>query len=706
MLLSLALALAPLSFSGQLNDPASLPTAPKILWTVDAKTSTPPAVGPEGLCLRGPRLSLVDVETGAAKAEVPAGEGRVWTWVQRANDNTWLATAMRTSGSGGTRLARFSADLGTELWSVEGGAGWFRGRAITDKLVIGNNDDGLVARRLKSGAIAWKSPVVGQVLMTPGVDQERVFVGTTSGSMLAFALEDGHLLWSHESGSQFAWTDPVPWNGLVFIGDRGIGGGMRSADTGKQADDVDGPRAGALNAFDAKTGELKWSTIFGATGFSRPFVDADTDTVWAGFGRSVAGFDIATGELLLDQRIATGSNAFGTPRVIGERVAFGNLDGHFYVHDRASRELLWALHNPGEQVYGWTATGGKLFVAMQGRVVCVGQDPEAKGPVPRGTVIELEQRDKPEVAAGQASRAGMSSGSSASGGMTAKARLVTNRTGRTTRSAGWIESLHALGKRGDEERPRALAELTGALGSSSVTERAEALHALLASGDVAFDKTGLLVRLRELAGPGVIAGDATERIAALSALGSLGREDTDLALVLDLWPELAVPDRWQLARLLAIFSGMDLRSGPAAERMLELVQNAKATGFDRSMGAVWGATVSDAIAEAFIELSRSSDTTLAHNAIYFGLSTFMEKSPATVERLIEVLEDPDWNNSGRALWGLSYGVPPVSKDRVVDAMLDLYEHRSSTKVRERSAAIIRDYGGEDRLDALLERLGG
>jgi len=695
MLALATLALAPLFAAVQSNDPASLPTAPKVLWTAESQNFHTPEVGPNGVCLAGPDLRLLDLDTGEVKARVPAFADADWTWVRLADDGTWVAGAPQ-------HMARFSDDLSTQIWSTGTGKGWPYGQALTDELVIGNNEDGLVARNLTDGSIAWKSPVIGKLAMVPAVDAERVYVGTQSGTMLAFALADGHLEWTTETGAQFGWTNPVAWNGLVFMGDRGIGHSRRRSDTGSDSSVVEGPRAGALNAFDAKTGERKWSTIFGATGFSLPAVDAATNTVWAGFGRSVASFDIATGELQADKRIRTGSNAFGTPRVIGDRVAFGNLDNYFYVYDRATRKLKWALHNPGEQVYGWVATDGKLLVNMQARVMCLVQDPGANQPVPEGTVIELAARVKPEPKPG-AIRDGIGSTSTASPA-SSNAKPVINRSGRSTQSANWVEDLHSLGKLGEERRTKALAGITAALGSTGIGERAEALFALASASEVAFDRDALRKRVVELTKGTAPGSDVAERIAALNTLSGMNPEEADIQLVLDVYPLLVVSDRWRIARLLATYSGMDLREGPAAKIMLELAQNPEATGFAEDLGAVWGARVSDPVAEAFIDMSRSSDHGLSHKAIYFGLSTFMEKSPATVERLIEVLADPDWNNSGRALWGLSYGVPVVSQQTVVDAMLDMYANRNTTKIRERSARIIRDYGGEDRLNALLDAL--
>ena len=93
-----------------------------------------------------------------------------------------------------------------------------------------------------------------------------------------------------------------------------------------------------------------------------------------------------------------------------------------------------------------------------------------------------------------------------------------------------------------------------------------------------------------------------------------------------------------------------------------------------------------------LELAGSLDHQVRHGAIYFGLSTFRDKSADVIEALIQTLSDPDWNNSGRALWGLGHGVPAQHHRRVAEAMVELHNARSDPKVRERSARLVERYG--------------
>ena len=80
----------------------------------------------------------------------------------------------------------------------------------------------------------------------------------------------------------------------------------------------------------------------------------------------------------------------------GNRVVFGNLDGHFYVHDRAGGGLAWAfaageIEDPRgrrrkAQVGAFLFAGGRLFITTTRALVAIGEDPEAE-PVAPGFVL-------------------------------------------------------------------------------------------------------------------------------------------------------------------------------------------------------------------------------------------------------------------------------------------------------------------------------
>jgi HEAT repeat protein len=106
-------------------------------------------------------------------------------------------------------------------------------------------------------------------------------------------------------------------------------------------------------------------------------------------------------------------------------------------------------------------------------------------------------------------------------------------------------------------------------------------------------------------------------------------------------------------------------------------------------------------AETVLELARAADRETRHAAIYFGLSTFADKSEAVVDALIATLADPDPNDWERALWGLGHGVPEALQRKVAAALVELHNGRSDPRTRERCARTVRQYAPE--LEAKLKR---
>ena len=78
-----------------------------------------------------------------------------------------------------------------------------------------------------------------------------------------------------------------------------------------------------------------------------------------------------------------------------------------------------------------------------------------------------------------------------------------------------------------------------------------------------------------------------------------------------------------------------------------------------------------------------------HNVIYFCLSTMRNKSLAVSRRLVEELSDPDWNNSGRAAWGLNYEVADEAKSIVEEGILKALPEELNTYTRKQEFRALR-----------------
>jgi hypothetical protein len=138
--------------------------------------------------------------------------------------------------------------------------------------------------------------------------------------------------------------------------------------------------------------------------------------------------------------------------------------------------------------------------------------------------------------------------------------------------------------------------------------------------------------------------------------------------------------------------------GRSEEIVLELLGSEQPAVRREALRGLWGANVTDKLADRVVELADDADS--RHDAVYFGLSTFKPKNAAVVDKLIETLSDPDWNNWDRALWGLGYGVPRELQPKVAAALADMYVARSDPKVRETCRELIRQYAGDEAVRKL------
>jgi len=263
-------------------------------------------------------------------------------------------------------------------------------------------------------------------------------------------------------------------------------------------------------------------------------------------------------------------------------------------------------------------------------------------------------------------------------------------------ASAWTEDARALGDGARERRERALASMRGALQGGDPTASLAALQVLSSIGDVEYDK----VAFRPLVLP--LAQNARGPIAtsALRALFATEHRPEDLALVHAAWQRAPEGFRDGGIQLLKDFGGGRIE-GRSEEIALELLSG-RDQDVNVQFGGLWGAEVGSRLEERVLELARSTDHEMRHAAIYFGLSTFKNKSRAVVDALIATLADPDHNDSGRALWGLGQGVPVDLQRHVATALVDLHNSRSDPTTRSRCARIVKEYGGPE-LEAKLKR---
>ncbi|MEW5901945.1 MAG: PQQ-binding-like beta-propeller repeat protein [Acidobacteriota bacterium] len=83
-----------------------------------------------------------------------------------------------------------------------------------DKLVLWDRDNAVLCLD-KDGKQLWKVKVSARLSSGAALDQERVYVGTEEGSLLALSQANGDLLWHFEAGWKIE-AEPVLWGDLII----------------------------------------------------------------------------------------------------------------------------------------------------------------------------------------------------------------------------------------------------------------------------------------------------------------------------------------------------------------------------------------------------------------------------------------------------------------------------------------------------------
>lgn len=234
----------------------------------------------------------------------------------------------------------------------------------------------------------------------------------------------------------------------------------------------------------------------------------------------------------------------------------------------------------------------------------------------------------------------------------------------SVRSESDRESAQALAKeilqRDDPaRRAEALDKVRERLAGESAAQGLRALAAALAAK---FDREPF----RPLVMPLLKAEDAVTRERAVRVLPGLEPTGEDLTQVLAMVDDPSVRVRSGVGGAI-----IQIAQGKQAERvipaLMKLLKDSDPKVIEDTLRSMWGQYSSPEFDELLIELSHEREH--HGSAIYFALSTMKSKSPAVARRLVEELADPDWNNSGRAAWGLTYGVTEEAKPIVEEGLL-------------------------------------
>lgn len=327
---------------------------PKVAWHV-ADSFGQPTISGTDVYSGGRGLFRIHAETGEVlgKVDVPMKGEDPEYYYAAAPVITEKSVIARRAGVVEAR----SRDLTKVLWETKlPGASkkdYAYPAALYEETLLLTMGSDLFAIDANSGEIDWQLSMGAGMNMVPVAADGNVFAGCANGRFIAVDIEEGTETWAFEGEGEFGYTSPVLVDGTIVVGDRGVRGGRR----------------GAVVAIDAATGEKRWETEFGATGLSTPGVTKGV--VFAGFGKTVGFFSLKDGKGQSKPRIRCGSNAFGSPTIIGKHLLYGHLDGNLFVHDAKSGKLEWQFRVPDAQVGDFVHAHDRLYIGTTKGVVAL-----------------------------------------------------------------------------------------------------------------------------------------------------------------------------------------------------------------------------------------------------------------------------------------------------------------------------------------------
>jgi hypothetical protein len=264
---------------------------------------------------------------------------------------------------------------------------------------------------------------------------------------------------------------------------------------------------------------------------------------------------------------------------------------------------------------------------------------------------------------------------------------MTSSSDRQVRAADAVpakELSTAILQRSDADlRDKALARLQAMLAAESPEAgKKQALATLGSVLTAKFDHKPF----RELVLPLLQSKDADIRALALRCLPALEATTGDLALVLPLSADPSPKVRIEVASAL-ISIGQGKEQEKVIPALTTLLRDPERSIVERTLRSLWGQYSSPEFDDLLIQLT--GDREYHHWVIYHALSTMRSKSPVVCRRLLEELSDPDWNNSGRAAWGLTYGVTEGAKPLVEEGLLKALPQETNDYTRENELRALR-----------------
>lgn len=333
--------------------PQPMPTPNRLLWSLKTarplKSSPVIAGGTLFIGSLGKRILFVDALSGER--------------LERRK----ISTAISSSACVGESLLYFAQDAGDEtffclnlltghlLWRMKLGDINSSPQIYQEKVFIGSSSGSLRALNRFSGEEIWEFETEDAIFSTPACDGSTKL--TTSGKIVCFGSgddyvyaldqENGELVWKFKADGSI-YSSPAVKDGKVFFGS------------------VDGH----LYALRVEDGSLDWKFETRADIYSSPA--AAESLVYIGSNDySMYAVDLSTGKLRW--KFETGGAVRSSPIAVGDKLFFGSYDGNFYVLNRFSGKLLWKYETEGMISSSAAYYDGKIYITSEdGHIYCFG----------------------------------------------------------------------------------------------------------------------------------------------------------------------------------------------------------------------------------------------------------------------------------------------------------------------------------------------
>jgi len=179
-----------------------------------------------------------------------------------------------------------------------------------------------------SGAPAWKLSLGCEIISSPAVSGNMLYIGARDSCLYAIDCGSGAVRWKKKTGG---WVDASP----LINEDRVIVGSRDSA----------------IYLFDKRSGDIS-GIVRAGTQLSSPATTA-SGTLIAGWGIPGGGI-CAYGSGTLAKRLASPEWSiplpqftYSSPAVYGQAVVIGATDGKLYGIDASNRDTMWSLQTGG-----------------------------------------------------------------------------------------------------------------------------------------------------------------------------------------------------------------------------------------------------------------------------------------------------------------------------------------------------------------------